>query len=175
MSSEIDDADPMLIKNLIAALNDSEIREIRLQDRVEQLIRLREYDDEQATETAGLLADVCDIAFGDSRRAEEHGYDGIKDKIHWLVSEAEEAERLRGTVKKLNRRNGRLQAGLTERMAGRGRVKRILEAGYELALADADDCRAEVERIRAERDYWQARHRSTVHRLEATLNLARKG
>jgi len=48
--------------------------------------------EEDATDTAGLLADVCDIAFEDEDRAANHAYDGIKERVLLLVDAAKLAK-----------------------------------------------------------------------------------
>lgn len=51
----------------------------------------REREDESGERTSGILAEVCDIAFGDSERAATHGYEGIKERVTSLVRRAKRA------------------------------------------------------------------------------------
>jgi hypothetical protein len=47
-----------------------------------------ETEHESDEQTAGLLADICDAAFGDPARAEAHGYAGVLERVRELVAAA---------------------------------------------------------------------------------------
>lgn len=63
---------------------------VGLRKQLEHAIEQRDAEERAAMHSGGLLSDVCDIAFANTERAMRNGYDGIRERVAFLVDLAGE-------------------------------------------------------------------------------------
>lgn len=64
----------------------TQLENVRLKSEVTQTAARLHAEEQSATGSGGILSSVCDLVFDDPRRALDHGYDGVEDKIVEIIN-----------------------------------------------------------------------------------------